>query len=352
MEKISIIIPVYNAEKYLDRCISSAAAQSYSEKEILLIDDGSTDQSPRICDRWAEEHKEIRVIHQKNGGVSSARNRGIRESRGDLLVMVDSDDYIAADMLSRMMKIMKETDADLVLCGLAKGKEESYAFAVPETASAEVIGPEEALHRIYENRENMLRYVVPWAKLYKKELFQGLQYPVSRIFEDIYLTHQVLYRCRRIAVTDQVLTYYYQHGGSIMNRPFHAGKLDYLDALEERILFFREKKMEDLAGAALDEYLHALIWEYSRTRDILKDRGASRNIKERFRKWYRKGYASSRYPDETVAFLGRFCRNPEAVILQWRMEGLIRKIHGRKEASGRGGQPSAGHQENMAPDHQ
>lgn len=330
MKKISVIVPLYNAEKYLDRCIGSIVSQTYPQMEILLIDDGSNDNSAAICDRWSLQDERIRVIHQENRGISGARNRGLQEITGDLLIMVDSDDYISRDMLSCMEDIMNKTGADLVLCDFEEGKDNTYQFEISGNR-AEVITGTEALSRIYGNGHDMLRFVAPWGKLYRKELFKGIQYPAGRIFEDIYVTHRILCKCRSIAVTDQKLLYYYRHCDSIMHEEFHIGKLDYLDALEDRILFFREKQLYQLEQTAMDEYLHSLIWEYSRVRDILQDQKAMKEIAGRFRRWYRIGYASRRYPKETAAFLTGFSINPELIIMYWRIKGVIRKIHGCKK---------------------
>lgn len=323
MELISVIVPVYGAEQYLDRCIESIVRQTYRNLEIILVDDGSPDKSPAICDKWSYKDSRIKVIHQKNQGVSVARNRGISEVKAKYFVQIDSDDYISENMIEHLYKKMIIDNSDLVICDFEKGSEEMYKFKHILSNDDEIITYEEALKRIYNNQHDVLRYVVPWAKLYKKELFEGLKYPEGKIFEDIYLTHHVVARCNKISILNEKLIYYYQNPTSIMNREYHIGKLDYLDALLDRIEFFKQNHLEELEKIAYEEYVHSLIWEYSRVRDILKDKNMLKNIKQRFRKAYKRGYISKRYINENRVFLYLFDVNPEIIIWYWRIKAKI-----------------------------
>ena len=311
---VSVIVPVYKAENYIDRCVGSIVGQTFHNLEIILVDDGSTDRCPELCEQWAYRDARIRVIHQENRGVSAARNTGISCSAGDYIVMVDSDDYLAPNMVSSLHEALLRNSADLAVCGYETGT---------------LITVIEALERIYIDNYHALQYIAPWAKLYKRELFTGLQYPVGKIFEDIYVTHQLLFRCAKVAVVPCKLVYYYQHTDSIMHAPFHIGKLDYLEALKERIDFFHDKELPELECIAYDEYLHALIWEYSRARDILGNREAMRDIVDRFRAAYRKGYASKRYPKENAKFLSAFNTNPEWIIAYWKVSGKWNSLRSR-----------------------
>lgn len=324
MDLISVIVPIYKAEKYLDRCIASIAGQTYESLEIILVDDGSPDSCPGICDCWAKKDGRIKVLHQENSGVSVARNSGLEISTGKYIVQVDSDDYIAPNMIEQLYKCLTANDADLSICSYLKGNEDAYNFTEDCENEVEVMNAEVALRRIYESSESALQYVVPWAKLYKRKLFDGIRYPVGKIFEDIYVTHQVLHRCKRIAVIQSKLTYYYQHPDSIMNKKYHVGKLDYLDACKNRICFFQEQGYTQLSQIAYDEYLHSLIWEYSRARDLLADKSVMRNIKNRFREVYKAGYSSSRYPSETKGYLRAFDINPEVIIWYWRLSSKLK----------------------------
>lgn len=326
MDLITVIVPAYMTEQYLDRCIASICQQTYANLEIILIDDGSSDCSPEICNKWGEMNRRIKVIHQKNQGVSAARNVGVKESHGNYIMMVDSDDYLYAGMIETMYITQKKYEVDLVICDFIKGNSENFEFPNIMDSQVELISAETALRRIYESDEKALQYVAPWAKLYKKELFEEISYPEGKIFEDIYITHKILYKCKKIAVISRKMLYYFQHSESIMNREFHVGKLDYLEALKERIYFFHNHEMRELETIAYDEYLHSLIWEYSRTRDLLNNKAAMREIVERYREIYVKGYSSKRYRDENVLFLWGFFLNPELIIWYWKVKSKLKKV--------------------------
>lgn len=325
MALVSVIIPIYNVERYLDRCITSVVNQSHRELQIILIDDGSTDNSPEICDRWADVDPRITVIHQENCGVSIARNRGLDEAVGEYVLWVDSDDYIAPESISRMIPMLDQANADMVICDFIKGANDAYAFHSSGEGHSEVIDNVTALHRIYVDSHSALRYAAPWAKLAKRSIYQDIRYPEGKIFEDIYTTHKLLYRCERIAVLDLPLFYYFQRPDSIMNASFSMKKLDYLQALVERFEFYKNHSLEELEHNAYDELLHSLIWEYSRTRDLLHNAAGMAYIKQLFRSTYRKGYASRRYPGETKLFLATFYTNPELIIMYWRISAKLRR---------------------------
>jgi glycosyltransferase involved in cell wall biosynthesis len=334
MELISVIVPVYRVEEYLDRCVQSIVNQTYSNLEILLVDDGSPDRCPMMCEKWAEKDLRIKVIHRQNGGISAARNTGVANSTGPYILMVDSDDYLYAGMIETLYRTLLETDADLAICDYKRGREDNYIFRVDAKASYEIVSAKEALIRAYMSSDSALQYIAPWGKLYKRSLFDGLCYPEGKIFEDIYLTHKILYRCGRIAVVPQKMVYYFQRETSIMNAKFHVKKLDYLEGLKERIVFFEQHGLNDLAEIAYDEYLHALVWEYSRVRDLLGDTAAMRDISMRYRNAYRKGYASKRYPKETARFLRAFYHNPEWIIVYWKINSKWKKLTGEGKRHG------------------
>ena len=330
MDLVSILVPIYNVENYLDRCIASAMRQSYSNLEIILVNDGSTDRSAQICSEWAQKDSRIRVIHQKNNGVSAARNAALQNATGEWILQLDSDDYLAPYAVALMMDTAAQTQADMVICNFEKGKEEAYSFERKGKCTFRMLNPEDAISAIYTGDHEALRFAVPWCKMSKKHLYDGISYPYGKIFEDIYTTHKLLYRCQRIAVLDEPLFYYFQRPDSIMNASFSMKKLDYLQALVERVEFFGTHDLVELEQIAYDELLHSLIWEYSRTRDVLRNREGMEYVIALFRQVYKKGYASRRYPDETAAFFAIFNRNPEWIILYWKISGKLKRIFERK----------------------
>lgn len=334
MELVTVVVPVYEAERFLDRCVESIVKQTYKNIEVILVDDGSSDNSPNICEQWAERDSRVIVIHQNNSGVSVARNIGLSNANGQYVMMVDSDDYICSTMIERMCEVMKIQNVDMVICDFEKGNKDKYLFEYNQENEIKIMNPEMALKEIYKNDKSALQYVAPWAKLYKKVLFDGIMYPEGKIFEDIYVTHKLILKCQKIGVISQKMIYYYQHSESIMNCRFHVKKLDYLEALKERIEIYQQNNLEELRNIAYDEYLHSLIWEYSRARDILQNKEAIAKIKKSYHDAYVKGYASKRYPKENKFFLRIFDLNPEFIIMYWKITGkIMRKIKNGKTVS-------------------
>ncbi len=222
------------------------------------------------------------------------------------------------------MDAITHSGAEMAVCDFIKGKASAYPFEVTIAPAVACIRPEQALKRIYADSHAALRYAAPWGKLCKRSLYQDITYPHGKIFEDIYTTHKLICRCNGVAVVDAPLVYYFQRPDSIMNAEFSMKKLDYLQALVERIAFFKEQGMMELSDIAYDELLHALVWEYSRTRDLLHSRPGMDYIKELFRAHYRKGYANRRYPKENRTFLTAFYYEPEWIIWYWRIGGKLR----------------------------
>lgn len=329
MDLVSVIIPVYNVEDYLDRCVASVVGQTFQNIEVILVDDGSTDGSAGICDRWSARDSRVKTLHQANQGVSAARNAGLQAASGNWILQVDSDDYIAPDAVERLVSVANGTSSDMAICDFIKGSEGRYLFDAVPNPVTEIEDGISAISNMYENDHNALRYGVPWCKLCKKALYDGIQYPDGIIFEDIYTTHKLLYRCTRIAVLDLPLFYYFQRPDSIMNASFSIKKLDYLPALVERVDFFAAHNLKELERIAYDELLHSLIWEYSRTRDVLNSEDGMKYVIGLFRQVYKKGYSSQRYPKETARFLAAFNKNPEWIILYWKISGKLSQIFKR-----------------------
>ncbi len=326
MDLVSVIIPVYNVERFLDRCVASVTGQTFQNIEVILVDDGSTDGSAELCDRWCAEDSRVKALHQTNQGVSAARNAGLRAASGNWILQVDSDDYIAPDTVERLVYAANETSSDMVICDFLRGSEDNHVFVDEYSKEVELIDPETAISRIYISDHSALRFASPAIKLCKFCLYSGIIYPEGKIFEDIYTTHKLLYRCNQIAVLESPLYYYFQRPNSIMTTEFNLKKLDYLQALVERVDFFSAHDMRELESIAYDELLHSLIWEYSRTRDVLDSKEGMNYVTALFRQVYQKGYASRRYPKETARFLATFNRNPEWIIGYWRVSSLLNRM--------------------------
>lgn len=235
MNKVSIIIPVYKVEQYLRNCINSIINQSYNDWEMILIDDGSPDNCPTICDEYAKSDSRIKVIHKTNGGLSSARNAGLSITTGNYIMFVDSDDFLHIDTLADCMKIATEENAEIVQFGFIRGTATSF----PEIAQNEKIQIFDN-HSIFESR---IQKIIMCGKLYKKELWYGIKMPHDKINEDDYTTWKLYYRSNKTVYLDTPYYYYTINPTSIMAGQKKVLRLDFIEAYLERISFF-EKESE------------------------------------------------------------------------------------------------------------
>ena len=238
---ISVIVPVYNVEKYLERCVKSIAAQTYKDLEILLIDDGSTDESGKMCDDFQQTDSRIKAFHKQNGGLSDARNYGIEHSAGEFISFVDSDDYIDEKMLEPLHRLITENDADLAVCSamdVFEGKEITQVKEIKEFNLNKV-----------ESYKYMLRGDgIPSAcnKLYKRQTVGDVRFPVGKLYEDGFFTPQILKRVEKTAVTSKPMYYYFRRADSITTKPFRKGDLDVIEAYDKCV-----KQVKELCPEAL-----------------------------------------------------------------------------------------------------
>lgn len=240
-EKISVIIPIYKVEKYLDKCLESVVNQTYKNLEIILVDDGSPDNCPKICDSWAEKDSRIKVIHKKNGGLSDARNVGIENASGKYLMFVDSDDYVSLDICQKLYDNLIKFDADVSMC---------EAKLVYENAQREIALDNEINVRCFTGNEirSSIIYFKPgiadmvsaWGKIYKKEIFKDLRFPVGRLHEDGFTYYKILFLAQKIVCTNEKLYCYLQRPQSIMASRNEKNGRDALDATIEQFEFLSE----------------------------------------------------------------------------------------------------------------
>lgn len=238
---ISIIIPVYKVEEYLEKCIESVLKQTYTNLQIILVDDGSPDNCGKICYEYAKKDPRIEVIHKVNGGLSDARNVGIAKAKGKYIGFVDSDDYIKEDMYEILINLIKEYDADVSICNLydvIDGKEyiRNNENGIQEYSRLEIL-KEVLLDK------NIQSYA--WNKLYKKELFDEIKYPIGKKYEDIGTTFYVFEKCNKIVVTSKPEYYYLKRSDSLVNNVTESTVLDYTDIIIQRYLY-TQKNIEEL----------------------------------------------------------------------------------------------------------
>ena len=240
MPKISVIVPVYKVEQYLNRCVHSLINQTFDDIEIILVDDGSPDNSGSMCDVFAKQDPRIKVIHQKNKGLSGARNAGLLIARGDYISFVDSDDIVSNKFLEILLKVMIQQNADIVSCGRVDVYEDKIPDRFKEVKSmkysSQTILKEKALEYLVENK---IIFQTVWDKLYKREIIHGLSFEEGKLHEDEFFTWKVLLKCKRVAYVSAPLYYYFHRKGSIMET-FSRGRLDFLQARYERHLYIEQ----------------------------------------------------------------------------------------------------------------
>lgn len=235
MPKISVIVPVYNVEKYLNRCIDSILAQTFTDFELILVDDGSPDNCGKICDEYAEKDERIHVIHKENGGLSDARNVGIdwafAKSNSEWITFIDSDDWIHPRYLETLYDAVKSTGCEISICAY-----EETTGGNPEVdesqLEAEIVNTEDFFC------EHNVNAVIAVCKLYKKEDFKDIRYPVGKLHEDEYTTYKILFKYEKIAFANQPLYYYYTNSESIMRSEWTPKRMDSIEAIENQANFF------------------------------------------------------------------------------------------------------------------
>ena len=226
MPELSIIVPIYKVEKYLDECIQSILGQTFTDFELILVDDGSPDACPQMCDAIAEQDSRVRVIHQKNGGLSAARNTGIEAARGNWLGFVDSDDFVAPDFYEKLYHAAVNAGADCAMCSVQLIHEDGSRMDTPQYWKAYGGGytGEDILNDLKTGWRTA--YIVAFNKLYKRQIFQEMRYPVGRLHEDNFVVAQLYDTAGTLACIEDELYYYRQRWGSIVNSKRTTRSLD------------------------------------------------------------------------------------------------------------------------------
>ncbi len=277
---ISIIIPIYKVEQYLDKCIQSIINQTYKNLQIILVDDGSPDNCGKICDEYALKDNRIEVIHKINGGLSDARNVGIGRAKGKYIGFVDSDDYIEKDMYENMYNLLEERNADVCICNFYNVIENNNIIKNPNNGIQEY-------NKIDILKEILLDKQIQsyaWNKLYKSELFDNVKYPVGKKYEDIGTTFYILEKCNKVVVTDLPKYYYLNRIDSIVNNLSEQTVIDYVDLINERYDYI-ENKYSELRRYNIYYLARTLITAYT---DLQKLKKPGKEIIEKLDNLYNK----------------------------------------------------------------
>lgn len=238
---ISIIIPVYNAETYIEKCIQSIRKQSYTELEIVIVNDGSTDKSREICEDFRKQDTRIRIVNKENEGAAAAKNTGLDEANGDFLMFVDSDDYIENDMIEEMFKKLNAASADICICNFIQEKTDG----VPCEDSSQMLHFGDRVFSGFEmlellNGDLWWRLCQPCTKLYRKELFSDIRFPLQ-VVEDLAVMHLLYDKCQKVCFADKAFYHYVQQESSVLHTRQVAVVLDVIKILEERIMYYEKK---------------------------------------------------------------------------------------------------------------
>lgn len=265
MDLISVIVPIYQVEPYLDGCIRSIVHQTYTNLEIILVDDGSPDRCPVICDDWAARDSRIKVIHKENGGLSDARNAGMAAATGNLLSFIDSDDAIAPDFLEKLYGALTEYHADVAECAVSYVNEAGEVLRERKAAPVQTMDHMEALrHLVLEDGI----YQTVWNKLYRRSAVINIPFVVGKYNEDEFWTWQVFDRIGTLAVVQEPLYYYLQRGSSIIGVGYNLRRLDGLDAQFQRMESLQ--KYQELAGVTCWVLMMQCMWQYQTASRLLR----------------------------------------------------------------------------------
>ena len=230
---ISVIVPVYKVEKHLDRCVQSIVDQTYRNLEIILVDDGSPDNCPAICDAWAEKDNRIKVIHKENGGLSDARNAGLAVAAGEYVSFIDSDDWVDRSFMETLLDLSVRTGADIAECNFIKTSGSTEARTTSDAVT--VCTTEEALEK--HIKTEMFKQVV-WNKLYRRNVINAV-FEKGKYHEDEFWTYQIIANCGKLAHIDRILYFYFQREDSIMGEGYSIKRLDAVEAKLRRNDFIK-----------------------------------------------------------------------------------------------------------------
>lgn len=263
--KISVIVPVYNVEQYLTRCLESIICQTFADLEIILVDDGATDNSGKICDEFALKDSRITVVHKENGGLSSARNTGLDIAKGEFITFVDSDDWILPDAFEYLLNLIEKNEADIVSAdynftdGRAINKNEDYC-------EKEICGTEEILKFYLEQDRLHDRNDFPvWIKLYRKKMFSNIRFPYGKLYEDSITNFKILSNCKKYIKSSRIIYAYFQRPSSITNSCLRKKNLDLIEVSKEMLrLSSNNEKLKQLCKRKIAMAYFSLLSMYVR----------------------------------------------------------------------------------------
>lgn len=321
---ISIITPVYNSEKFLKKCIDSILNQTYSNFELILVDDGSADKSPQICDEYARKDSRIVVIHQKNQGQAVARNKALDICKGDYISFVDSDDYVHPQMLEVLMNTMQKSNAEIVVCDYVQGYDTDFNWNENDIVNDFTLFDGKTFLSnclIGKTGKNWLL----WDKIYKKTVFNDIRLPEGRIYEDNATVYKLIYGANKVAYSNNVLYYYFTNPESTVNKDFSVKRFDRLIFIQEMIEFFTENDEKELLDWANRYYLFTIADLYIKANKSNLDSGILKELKRKLKIHYHQ--EKVKYPITINTYPQVFeVLYPKYSKYYWLFKALVNKI--------------------------
>lgn len=277
---VSVVVPIYKVEAYLKRCVDSIVAQTYQNLEIILVDDGSPDGCPQMCDDFAKSDSRIKVIHKKNGGLADARNAGLDIASGQYVTFIDSDDFIHTDYIEVLLDSMESKEADIAVAGFCKFTSENVVVkAINEGAGKNISLKDVILSYCSLNSTESATFISCCNKLYRRELFDTMRFPNGKLNEDAFISYQLLVNATNgIVLIDEPLYFYYIRNDSIVGSSFSKRNLDVLDAYHGAVKWLLEKNEQSLALCFYPPLLMREIYCWWGAKYILNDSAIARNI--------------------------------------------------------------------------
>lgn len=319
---VSVIVPVYNTEKYLRQCINSIIDQTYRKLEIILVDDGSTDRSGSICEEYAKQDSRIKVIHQKNGGLSAARNAALDVAAGEYIGFVDSDDYILPGMYENMVHCIEKQEADICVCMYRYEDEDGRRRLSKSDAAINFYGKktaEEFAVCLYAGGYLNLVAISVWNKLYRRHVFAEERF-LGRYAEDDEIFGRIYSKPYSVYVMEQMYYMYVRHENSLVTRKFSPHRYEYLDAMEHRCCQFKNNSL--MLNETMRRYCNSFIsyWITAKQQGIQFPCEKRRTLRSYFRSLLRSGQCGIRFYIRT----GIFCVSPAAYWLIRRVKQSFR----------------------------
>lgn len=282
---ISVIIPIYNVECYLKICIDSIVNQTYSNLEIVLVDDGSPDRCPEICDEYAKKDNRVKVIHQDNGGLAHARNVGIANSNGEYLTFVDSDDYVSNDYVENLYKGIAEFGADISIASFYAFKRDVACRQTSGSFAIEEISKEKAISCYCSiNAECSMPFISACNKIYRRSLFYEIEFPKGKLYEDAFTTYKLIDRAKKIVYSTTKLYYYRINPQSILGQAFREKHLEMVEAFRSGMDYFNQKGECAIGEMFLSPLLMREIYCWWGVKQVLKKKGLAQKIIKDYRR--------------------------------------------------------------------